>query len=55
MTAWREDGDYPFIKVQTEREEEAAVTYGRPLDTSRGLIERLGMLQVAVQSWNPRS
>lgn len=32
------------------------ITYGRLLpDISRGLIDRLGMLQVAVQSWNPWS
>lgn len=30
------------------------VTYGRPrLDILQQLIDRLGLLQVAVQSWNP--
>lgn len=34
--------------------ERKSVTYGRPPpDISQRLIEILGLLQVAVQSWNP--
>lgn len=45
--------EFYFVFIKVEREKES-VTYGRHSpDISQRLIDRLGMLQVAVQSWNP--